>query len=530
MKFIKSGHIPKIRNWRNLPTEKLTRGERICAFIEAACVVPEGNLVGKPVKLEPFQVAFILSVYDNPAVTKLAILSMARKNAKTALIAFLMLAHIVGPEAVMNSRLSSGALSRDQASEVFNYAAKSAQLSPVLNPLVKIIPSKKTIIGLIMNTEYRALSAEASTNMGGSGAVICLDELGQVKGATSDFVDALTTSQAAYENPLTFYISTQAPTDADLLSIAIDDAITNKPPQVVCHLYAAEKDCDVMDETQWKAANPALGVFRSFDDMRAQAEKAHRMPSFRNTFRNLLLNQRVASFATFIDPEEWRKCNKKPKPLNECIAVFGGLDLSSKNDLTAFTLVGVDEYEHFHVYAHFWSPRHGLRDREQTDKAPYSLWEKQGFLTVTESPVVDYEQVATDILELLIKHEVEPTAIAFDRWRIDNFKTEVAKTGKDLPLVEFGQGYMDMSPALTLFEDSVLTGKIHHGDNPVLNMCVMNAVSVLNPAGERKLEKRKATGRIDGAISLTMSLGIAQKVGYSDNGFNSFLTGGAITA
>lgn len=509
---IKSGPVPKLRNWRSLKTESLTRGERVCKFIETACVIPEGSLVGQPVKLDVFQVAFVLAVYDNPAITKAAILSMSRKNAKTALIAFLLLAHIVGPEATTNSRYNSGAMSRQQASEVYNYAAKSAMLSPILRDLVRTVPSQKTIIGLPLNTEYRALSADASTNIGGSPAVAILDEVGQIKGPRSDFVDAVTTAQAAHDHPLLFYISTQAPTDADLLSVLIDDAILNKPAQVVCHLYTADKDCDVMDETQWLKANPALGKFRSIDDMRAQAEKAERMPSFRNTFRNLLLNQRIVSFATFLDPDQWKKCAEDMADLSTCSLVFGGLDLSSKNDLTAFVLVGVDAEGISNVKARFWTPRQGLQDRQQTDRAPYDLWEQQGWLTVVEGPVVDYEVVVRDIAIWLDDLGVMPDAVAFDRWRIDQFRKAMDSAGIDLPLVEFGQGFKDMSPALEALEDAVMQGKLAHENNPVLNMCAVNAVAVSDPANNRKLEKRKATGRIDGMVALAMAMGAKWKV------------------
>lgn len=515
---IYSGPIPVIRDWQSLPEDELTTGELVCKFISDFCVVPEGSLVGKTVTLDVFQVAFILAVYDNPHDTSLAIFSVARKNAKTALIAFLMLAHIVGPLAKQNSRLNSGAMSRQQAAEVYNYAAKSAQLSPKLRDLVHCTPSSKTILGLPMNVEYRALSADASTNIGGSPAVACMDELGQVRGATSDFTDAITTAQAAHDKPLMFYISTQAPTDADMLSIAIDDAMLNKPLRTVCHVYTADADCDVLDEQQWKNANPALGIFRSERDMREQAEKAARMPSFRNTFRNLILNQRVASFATFIDPQEWKNNNGQPVPLDECLHIYGGLDLSSHRDLTAFVLVGQCGEGLTHVYAKFWTPREGLIDREKTDKAPYSLWEEQGFLNVVEGATIDYDYVAQDIAEWLDDIGVMPDAIAFDRWRIDIFKKSLDKIGLDLPLVEMGMGFKDQAPALDALEAAVLAGNLRHGDNPVMNMCAINSVAITDQASNRKLDKRKATGRIDGMAALAMAVGAENKGDISEDG------------
>jgi phage terminase large subunit-like protein len=180
----------------------MTRGEKVCAFIERYVRIPEGSLVGQPLKLADFQRKFILDIYDNPAGTRRAYLAIARKNGKTATIASLVLAHLVGPEAVLNSQLVSGARSRDQAALVFNLAAKMVQLSPELSKLVRIVPSGKRLIGLPMNTEYKALAAEGTTAHGLSPVLAILDEVGQVKGPQDAFIDAITTAQGAHDKPL----------------------------------------------------------------------------------------------------------------------------------------------------------------------------------------------------------------------------------------------------------------------------------------------------------------------------------------
>ena len=195
----------------------LTRGEKVIAFIHRHILVPEGEHVGKPVVLADFQKRFLLDIYDNPHITDTAILSMARKNAKTATIAFILLAHLVGPEAVQNSRIVSGAMSREQAAEVYNLASKCVMLSPELSKIIRIIPSSKKLVGLPMNVEYQAISAEGKTAHGKSPVLAILDEVGQVTGPRSDFIDAITTAQGAYANPLLIYISTQAANDGDLL-------------------------------------------------------------------------------------------------------------------------------------------------------------------------------------------------------------------------------------------------------------------------------------------------------------------------
>ena len=121
----------------------MTRGKKVCAFIEAYCKIPEGAQVGQPMKLMAFQKKFILDVYDNPHGTSRAYLSVARKNGKSALIAAVVLAHLIGPEAKQNSQIISGARSRDQASLVFKLAEKMVRLSPELSEIVRIVPSQK---------------------------------------------------------------------------------------------------------------------------------------------------------------------------------------------------------------------------------------------------------------------------------------------------------------------------------------------------------------------------------------------------
>lgn len=251
----------------------MTTGEKVIAFIERL-QVPEGALVRQPLRLEPFQKKFILDVYDNPDVTNTAILSIARKNGKSGLIAGLLLAHLVGPVAVQNSQIVSGAMSRDQAALVFKLAHKMVELNKQLAKIVRVIPSSKSLIGLPMNVEYKAVASDGSTAQGLSPVLVIFDEIGQIQGPQNAFYDALATTQGAHLNPLMINISTQAPKDDDLLSILIDDAKTSKDKHTVCHVYSAPEDCDVMDEAAWKAANPALGTFRSMDDMRRQAEKA----------------------------------------------------------------------------------------------------------------------------------------------------------------------------------------------------------------------------------------------------------------
>ncbi|MDO8264631.1 MAG: terminase large subunit [Gallionella sp.] len=499
----------------------MTRAERVIAFIEKHCLTPDGEHVGKPFVLADFQKQFIRDVYDNPAGTRRAILSVSRKNGKSGLIAGLLLAHLVGPEAKQNAQLVSGAMSRDQAALVFNLASKMVQLSPKLSSIVRIIPSGKRLLGLPLNTEYKALAADGKTAHGLSPVLAILDEIGQVRGPQSDFIDAITTSQGAHAAPLLIAISTSAANDADLLSVWIDDAKTSKDPRIVSHVYAAPKGCDLMDESAWRAANPALGLFRSLDDLREQLTQAQRMPSMENSARNLLLNQRISTVSPFISPNVWQSCGGAVLPFGDA-PVFCGLDLSARCDLTALVIIGKIAGV-WHVVTHAWTPEQGLHDRAKRDRAPYDVWHRQGYLHSTPGATIDYEFVATDMAAILSGLNVQ--AVAFDRWRIDLLQKELDKIGCDLPLIPHGQGFKDMSVSLDALEAELLNGRVAHGGHPVLAMCASNAIVIKDPAGGRKLDKSKTTGRIDALQAMAQAFGAAARAAedqeiYSDGNFS----------
>ena len=485
-----------------------TRGERVIAFIETYIRVPEGKHVGRPLKLAEFQRRFILEVFDNPkAVTRRAYLSMARKNAKTATIAAILLAFLVGPEAKLNSQIISGANAREQAALVFKLACKMIALNPALRQLTRIIPSSKTIIGLTMNVEYRAIAAEGSTAHGLSPLLAILDEVGQIRGDHSDFVEAIETGQGAHEAPLLIAISTQAPSDADLFSIWLDDAERGRDPSIVSHVYAAPADAELEDPKAWEAANPALGLFRDLDDVRQQAAAAAAMPSKENGFRNLTLNQRVTRFTPFVSPSVWKAC---AGPVDEAAffegPVYGGLDLSRTTDLTALVLI-TEKDGIWHVKPVFWTPEATLADRAKRDRTPYEAWVRDGFMNATPGPAVEYGFVARDIAR--ITEGMDVRKIGFDRHRMDILKGELDRIDVVLPFEPFGQGFVSMAPAIDTAEIHFLRGQVRHGGHPVLLNNAANAVVTFDPAGNRKLDKARSTGRIDGMVSLVMAMGVA---------------------
>lgn len=484
--------------------KKLTRGQKVCAFIEKYCLAPEGEHIGKPILLQPFQRKFVLEVYDSTVGTHTAILSIGRKNGKTALIACLLLAHLCGPEAVQNSQIVSGAQSKEQAAVVFELARKIVEMSPILSKLVRIQPSGKRLVGLSKNVLYRALSAEGKTAHGLSPILAILDEVGQVVGPTDKFVSAITSAQGAYSNPLLIAISTQAPTDADLLSTWIDAQKNAPDPRVVCHVHSAPEGCNIDDRKAWAAANPAMGKFRSIADIEKQCKQALELPANEPEFKNLVLNMRVDATAPFVTGSVWKANGAECGPI-EGKKVWGGLDLSSVNDLTALELVTDDGG----VHSQFWLPEEGLREKSRKDRVPYDLWAKQGLLNTTPGRAIEYEYIAECLRGVFDRCDVQ--VMAFDRALFQHLRQWLVKAGFSedelAKFVPYGQGTLSMTPALRELEVRLLGEKLRHGNHPILEMCAKNA-TVVGDSGARKFDKRKQTRRIDGMVALAMAVGV----------------------
>jgi phage terminase large subunit-like protein len=491
--------------------KKRCNSTAIIKFIEKCCYVPEGKYVGRQLVLQDWQKREIAAIYDNEHGTRRAILSFGRKNGKTTFAACIALAHLCGPAYRPNSQIYSAAQSRDQAAILFSLAAKMVRMNPYLMGNVTIREASKELICPEIGTRYRALSAEVTTAYGLSPALVIHDELGQVRGPRSALYDALETATGAQETPLSVIISTQAPTDNDLLSILIDDAMAGHDPHTVVRLYTCPADVeDPFSEAAIMQANPAYGTFLNAKEVTSMAHDAKRMPAREAEYRNLILNQRIESNDPFITPASWKACGA-PAKIDAGDEVYGGLDLSSVHDLTALVLVSQRDSV-WHVKPTFWLPSDGLLEKSVADRVPYDLWRNQGFLETTLGKTVSYEEVARRLRIVFDTYRVK--RLAFDKWNMRHLKPWLLHAGFSEAMIEekfleFGQGMQSMSPALRELEQLVLDVKLRHGNHPVLGMCVSNTIVVRDDAGNRKPSKRKSVGRIDGLVALTMACGAA---------------------
>lgn len=496
----------------------------IITFIERL-TVPSGVGEGDPFVLRKFQKEFIRDIYgpidkNGSRIVRRAILSMARKNGKSMSTAALSLVHLVGPERTNNGEIYSAANDREQAAIIFRYAVQLVRAEPELQRLIQIVPSTKTMIAPATGSVYRAVSADVGTKYGLNPTVVIYDELAQAR--NRELYDALDTSMAARLEPLFIVISTQSNDPNHILSQLIDDGLRGNDPTTICHLYAAPDDAEDVftDRKVWKLANPALGDFRSLSEMQTAAKRALRMPTFEASFRNLYLNQRVNAESPLIPRLEWEACVGDAE-IAPGEPVYLGLDLSGKTDLTALVAVSAKEGDD-RVKPWFWKPADSLVEHEKRDRVPYVVWKQQGHLETTPGRAIQYDWVAHRLGEILRSYDV--LGMAFDRWRIDDLLAAMGRAGLDaytegkdeprrgsLRMVPWGQGYATMTQAVEALEVSVLDRRLKHDGHPVLTWNASNAISISDPAGNRKIDKSKTRFRVDGIVALAMAIGLKSR-------------------
>lgn len=496
-----------------LPWEKpgLSRVGRVVAFLESLPIT-SGTLAGTMMKVRPWQRKFLEAVYGvrkgETRPVRTAVLSMPRKQGKTAIAAGLALCHLSGPEAEQRGQVYSAANDRAQAALIYNEMAAIIERVPFLDARISLRRHAKEMEDFENGSVYAALSADVPGKHGLSPSFVVYDELGQAP--KRDLLDALDTAMGARAEPLMLVISTQAADDLAPMSELIDYGLRVNAGEIEdrsFHLthYAAPEDADPWSPKTWKLANPALGDFRSLEDVARQAAQAQRIPSKQAAFENLILNKRVAAETKFLPLSEWKACGADLRPDLEGKPCWLALDMAATRDLTALVAVFPGANGEVDVMAQFYLPSDGLADRGERDRVPYTVWRDQGFLTATPGAATDPRFIAATVAQLCTRFQVQ--ALAYDRWRIETFKMALADEGvTDLEMIEHGQGYRDMAPAVDVVERMVAERKLRHANNPILTWCMSNAVVTKDPAGNRKLDKSRATGRIDGAVALAMAL------------------------
>jgi phage terminase large subunit-like protein len=475
--------------------------------------ITSGVHAGRPFKVRDWQRDIIEAIYaeqDNRRVVRNALISVPRKQGKTALAAALALCHLVGPEAERRGQVVSAAADRAQAAIIYNEIKAFAEADGDLYDRMIVRDYKKEIEDAVTGSTYRALSSDGKKAHGLSPSFIIADELAQWRGR--ELWDALVTSTGARAEPLMITIGTQSADPHSIMSEQVrygESVISGSHDDRTFHatLYSAPLDADPWDEQTWFDCNPALDDFRSLDEFRAAAIQAKKMPSKEAAFRLLYLNQPVATEQRFINAQDWLAI-QRPMDLADMKGrpCWGGLDLSSTTDLTSLVLVFPQDDGSLQAFTWTWVPGDNLAERENRDRVPYPLWARDGLITATPGRAIDRAFIVHTLGELASTFDIR--SIAYDRWRMEDLNKMLADEGIDLNLVAWGQGFRDMGPAVERLESAILNKTLYHDGNQVLTWCASNAVAVSDPTGARKLDKAKSYDRIDALIALLMAVGL----------------------
>ena len=401
------------------------------------------------------------------------------------------------------------ATDRQQASIVFSVAVDMIKQCPALFKRVKLIESQKRIVYLPTSSIYQVLSSEVASKYGYNVHACIFDELlGQ---PNRKLYDVMTKGAgAARKQPLNFVITT-AGTDRNSIcyevhSKAVDILEGRKIDSTFYPVvYSASDDADWTDPEVWKSVNPSLGITVDEEKLYLACESAKENPAEEAQFRQFFLCQWIKQSVRWMPMHVWDKCSfdVNPEKLTgrEC---YGGLDLSSTTDLTAFVLVfpPIDEDDKYQLLPYFWIPEDTINLRVRRDHVPYDVWEKQGYIKTTEGNVVHYGFIESFIEELGTRYNIKE--IAFDRWGAVQMTQNLEGLG--FTVVPFGQGFKDMSPPTKELMKLTIEEKIAHSGHPVLRWCMDNIFVRTDPAGNIKPDKEKSTEKIDGAVALIMAL------------------------
>lgn len=491
---------------------------------------------GKDFEPRPWQKTIIRELFgrmraDDPTrrAYRTCYIEIPRKNGKSEIAAAFALFGLVG-DGVIGAEVYSAAADREQAALVFNVAANMVRNDPRLSARLKIIDSQKRIVDHQTGSFYRAISAEAYSKHGFNASMVIYDELHVAP--NRDLWDVLTTSMGARSEPLVIAITTAGYDRHSICWEQHDYAQkilngTVKDPTFYPVIYAAPEDADWTDEDVWKACNPALQDFRDIDEMRALAHKAREIPALQNTFRNLYLNQWTEQSQRWIDMTAWNACAGPMdwKQLREAMKgkrCVGGLDLSSRTDLTALALVFDDEDDGMTLVPFFWVPEEGISKRSRVDRVPYDQWVNDGLITPTPGNVVDQGYIREDINRLAEEYKL--AELAFDPWNATKLSVELA--GDGIQVVELRQGFRSLSEP-TKHLGALVTGRqLRHGGHPVLKWMASNMVVRQDPNGNLAPDKSKVTERIDGIVAAIMGIAAALVHQETEPSYDIMIVGG----
>lgn len=485
-------------------------GAWVVAWIERYCRHSKGEWAGRLIVLEDWQKETLRIVFgwkrpDGTRRFRTAYEEVARKNAKSTKVAAVGLYLTIGDQEP-GAEVYSSATKEKQAGIVWGAADAMVKQSPQLRPVVR--QRKKNLSCARLMSKFEPLGADSDTLDGLNVHGNLVDELHAHKNRS--LWDVLLTAMGSRRQPLTWAITTAGIYDPESIGWELHQHATQvlegilEDDKFFAIIFAADEGDDWQAPATWAKANPNLGVSVKLSYMQEQCETAKMQPSFENTFKRLHLNIWTQQITRWIRPEDWKACGVAAVALGGREA-FGGLDLSTKLDITALTLLAFDK-GFCDLFFRFWVPAELAAEREKKHAQPsYQRWIQDGFLVATPGNVIDYDFILKDLVEL--GKTIRIRELGFDPWNATQLAVQLGGAG--FKMVEMRQGPKTLSEPSKEFEKLTVAHRFRHGGHPVMRWMVANVTTRQDANGNIAPDKSTAAGKIDGVVSTILALGRA---------------------
>ncbi|MBX9580487.1 MAG: terminase large subunit [Gemmataceae bacterium] len=485
--------------------------QRPIDFIQEFCRHSKGEWAGQPVRLEDWQqfcfwVAFGWVEKDTGYRRfRTVYKKVARKNGKSTETSGLGLYLLVG-DGEPGAEVYSAATKKDQAKIIHGESVSMVRKSPDLSAELTVV--KNNISHVASASKFEPLSSEHETLDGLNVHGGLLDEIHAHP--NRGLFDVLETATGSRRQPLIWGITTAGVVTKASIALELEeygDKILRgiiRDERFLPLMWDIDEGDDPWDERNWRKANPNLGVSCKLDDLRAKAVKARETPAAQNNFFCKHLNVWSNSRSRWVAVERWDAC-RRDFTLDELAGeeCYGGLDLSTTTDVSAFTLVFPRDGGLFLAAAWYWVPEENADLRARRDRVPYPQWIREGHIEATPGNVIDYEFIEHRVVELAKRFRLRE--IAADPWNATQTLQRLQEK-HGLKVAEMRQGFVSMSAPMKHTQALVLSGKLGHLGDPVTRWMWDNVSAKTDPAGNIKPDKEKSAERIDGVVSLIMGV------------------------
>lgn len=516
------------------------------AFFEEVLCLNGGDYEGKPFLLLPWQDFIIGSIYgwkrkkDNKRRFRVVYIETAKGSGKSPMCGGVGIKGLCADNE-NRAEIYAAATDKDQAAILFRDAVAFYDQSPELKKRLNTSGGKGKEWMLShheSNSFFKIVSSE-NDKAGLRPHMALLDEIHEHKDGT--VIKMLRAGFKFRTQPLLFMITNSGHDRTSVCwewhesgrKVSCEMEQNDEFFAYICVLDDEDliEDRYLYDESCWIKVNPSIdhGI-PGYDYIRGMVKEAEGIPSSLSTVKRLNFCIWTEAENPWIGPEVWLPCEDKTYDVSllEGRRCWCALDLSAVNDLTSFNILfePTDEDPLHRLKPFFWVPEENLRRKAEIDKVPYDVWVKQGYLFTSKGPTISKTQCVKFMYECSLKYDIQ--GVAYDRDRIKDLIEFANKADIELAIgkwdtekkewkfdsqsgikmMPFGQSAKSMSPAIEKFETLLFNKEIRHDGNPVQTWCVANAVVKDDEDGYRKISKRKSVGRVDGAVTAVMAVGV----------------------